>query len=273
MSRIAILLILALAIPFASALEPMHVISPSNANIQPGGEMDLGTIGPGQTFDIQIDPLVLTGGVNDIGGRWDQAVVDSLPDGWSASPSKIYSNPMQVKVTAAPDAPDGDYRFEVKLIDEGGAEHIGGELSAFFTVHVKKDILSMSVDGPTSEEVSAGQPARYFITITNKGANDRFTVASSGVSGWSFTKEVYIAGGSPKTIMYEVVGEEEGYYKVAISARSASSPLIQASAPVSLSVHSNLIADYKATSNGVLLFPFLMAPLYSLAGLISLFLG
>jgi len=273
MDKLAFLLILTAAVSCAFALEPMRVLSPAIANIEPGGELDVGTIGPGQTFDIQIDPLVLTGGVNDIGGRWDRAVVESLPEGWVAMPSKIYSNPMQVKVTASPDAPDGDYRFEVKLVDEGGAEHIGGELSAFFIVHVKKDILSMSVDGPTSEEVSAGQPARYFITITNKGANDRFTVLSSGVSGWSFTKEVYIAGGTSKIIMYEVVGEEEGYYRVIISARSASSPLITTSAPVSLSVHSNLIADYKATSNGVLLFPFLMAPLYSLAGMISLFLG
>jgi len=161
----------------------------------------------------------------------------------------------------------------VKMVDEGNSEQLGGELPATIIVHVRKDVMSMRAD-PQAIETSAGQPARYYVTISNLGtASDRFVVSSSGVSSWEFSRTVYLAPNSSKTIAYEVVGEEETLYNVKITARSLSSPLISQSQPVSLMVRSNLISDYKATSNGVLLFPFLMAPMYSLAGLIALILG
>ncbi len=273
MKTALLLALFALLLHAAFSIEPMHMLAPVETYANAGSEIDVGTIGPGQSFEVKLDPIVRVGGINGIGGRWDQAFASSLPDGWSSKPSKLYDNPLQVVITAAPDAPDGDYQAVVKMVDEGNSEQLGGELPATIIVHVRKDVMSMRAD-PQAIETSAGQPARYYVTISNLGtASDRFVVSSSGVSSWEFSRTVYLAPNSSKTIAYEVVGEEETLYNVKITARSLSSPLISQSQPVSLMVRSNLISDYKATSNGVLLFPFLMAPMYSLAGLIALILG
>lgn len=269
-----ILLISLLALCALSfAVEPLRFISPVQKEVLTGDEIEVGTIGPGQTFTVQLDPKVYTGGINGIGGRWDQAIAFSLPDGWSSRPSKLYQNPLSVEITASPTATDGDYRVKLKLIDEANAEQIGDEIYAVLIIHVKKDVLSMKVE-PTSAEVGAGQPARFAITITNDGAaNEIFDISSSGVSGWAFRKNVYVPAHSSKTITYEVVGEEEASYRATITSQASSSSLIRSELPIALTVRTNLISDYKATSNGVLLFPFVLSPAYSLAGLISLFLG
>jgi len=255
------------------AYEPMRFLAPLQQSVPDGSSLEIGAIGPGQTFIVKIDPFVTTGGINKIGGRWDQAVAYSLPQGWSARPSKLYQNPLQVEITAAQDAPDGDYEVLVKTIDEGDLEKIGTEMSAKLLVHVQRGVLSMKVE-PTYAEAGAGQPARFSITLSNAGAADEvFEVGSRGVSGWAFKKSVYVPAHSSRTITYEVAGEEESQYTVTIFSQASSSSLIRAEQPIVLLVKSNLISDYKATSNGVLLFPFIMSPMYSLSGLLALFFG
>lgn len=267
------ILALLLLLPLAFSYEPMRFLAPLQQSVPDGGSLEIGAIGPGQTFIVKLDPFVTTGGIHGIGGRWDQAVAYALPEGWTSRPSKLYQNPLQVEITAAPDAPDGDYELLIKTIDEGDLEKLGSEMSAKLLVHVKKGVLSMKVE-PTYAETGAGQPARFAITMSNAGAADEvFDVGSSGVTGWAFRKSVYVPAHSSRTVTYEVAGEEESQYTVTIYSQASSSPLIRAEQPIVLMVKSNLISDYKATSNGVLLFPFIMSPMYSLAGLLALFLG
>jgi uncharacterized membrane protein len=196
----------------------------------------------------------------------------SLPAGWASTPSKLYADPLQVDITVPKDASDGEYIVELTLWDEAGAEGLGDNVTFTARVTVSREVMDMRVE-PAHITVGAGQPARYTITVDNKGvANDMFTVGSLGVRNWEFQRAIYVPASSSKTLTYEVAGDDEADYQVRIWARSASSDQIYKEVPVALSVDTNLFSDYRAINKGVLLFPVTEAPIYFVMGFLSNFL-
>ena len=255
---------------FSSAFA-VHVLSPLSTEIEAGSQISIGTAGPGQTFAVVADPVVTTGGKFGTGGAYDKMFASSLPDGWASTPSKLYGKTLQADITIPKDAPDGVYDIMLSLWDEAGSAGLGDDVAFTVKVNVARDVMDMKIE-PASLSVGAGQPARYAITVNNKGiANDVFEVGSSGVRDWEFKRSMYIPSGTSKTINYEVVGNDEADYRVAIYARSSSSDRIYSESPVSLTVNTNLLSDFRATTRGVLLFPLIEAPAYFIAGLISNF--
>ncbi len=252
-----------------SALSSVNVISPVQTEIFQGSQITIGDVWPGQTFAVAVDPKVATGGKYGLGGAYDLMSASLLPDGWASTPSKLYGNPLQTDVTVPKDASDGQYVVKLTLWDEAGPEGLGDNVSFDVLVNVKREVMDMKVE-PSSLSVGAGQPARYTITVVNKGiANDVFTISSSGVRDWEFYRSIYIPSGTSKTINYEVAGNEEADYKVRIQARSSSSDAISSTSDVSLRVNTDLLSDYRAANRGVLLFPMTEAPLYFVVGLLS----
>jgi hypothetical protein len=257
---------LALALTLAY---PIMVTAPVSAEIEQGSQIEIGNVGPGQTFYVIADPNVYTGGKFGTGGAYDKMVVSRLPYGWVSTPSKLYAKALQADVTVPKDAKDGQYEVEFTLWDEAGDYGLGGNVSFTALVTVTRDVMEMKVE-PTALSVGADQPARYTITINNKGsANDVFEVGSSGVRDWEFRRSLYIPAGTSKTITYEVVGKEEADYAVKIWAKSSSSQYIYSETPVSLRVNTDLFADLRSTTRGLLLFPLPEAPVYYVLGLIS----
>ncbi|HSB47198.1 MAG TPA: hypothetical protein VLD37_04225 [Candidatus Bilamarchaeum sp.] len=252
---------------FAITLE-----SPATANVQSGDIIDLGTIGPGQTVDILIDPKVTSGGLHGEGGFYDAAVAEQLPRGWAATDSKLYQRPLQVTITANPDAPEGNYTMLVKVLDENDGEKLGN-ITLTVKVRVVWDVMDFDVD-PPYKTVGPGQPARFALTISNKGsASDAFEISSTGSKMWEFRKHVLVPAKTTKTIYYEVVGEEEETIKTNLKVVSLASSNIAEEKNVTLTIKSDLIGDYKATNNGVIIFPIFEAPIYGLAGLLSNLFG
>ncbi len=259
--------ILALAV-LAGAIYPLMMLAPANTALREGMVVDAGTIGPGQTFAISVDPKVSSGGKYGIGGIYDLVEFYSVPDGWSAKPSKTTSNPLQAEFTVAPDAQEGDYTLYARAIDEGFGEGLP-TVSFKVKVHVTRDVLGVSIT-PKSQTVSAGQPAQFEITVTNKAnTNDVYTITSQGVRGWEFKRDIFVPALSSKTVEYEVVGYDESEYDISIATVSTSSPLIAQAQNLTFTVRSNLLSDLKATNSGVMVFPVMLSPLYSLAGLLS----
>ncbi|PIT85027.1 hypothetical protein COU37_00715 [Candidatus Micrarchaeota archaeon CG10_big_fil_rev_8_21_14_0_10_45_29] len=245
-------------------LEPAATIS--------GGEIaEYGNVGPGQTFTVQINPIVRSGNKSFL-GQWDRAYAINLPEGWIARESKIYGNPLIVEITSDKMAPEGDYYFDIFVEDEKGQENIGGQV--VFNVHAKvlHDIFEMQIE-PNEIRATAYERAKFSITLINKGsAKDVFTVTSTGAKGWEFKREVYLMPGASKTFSYELEGQDEATYNMRLSAQSKSSPLVHDEGELNLQVRSNLESDFKSTSYGVLLFPIQLLPMYSIAGLIALLL-
>ena len=260
---------LALLLALVSAVEPIHLLLP-DAQVVEGSQIDYGTVGPGQTFSIKIAPLVNDPDDGSYLGRWDLASVTDLPSGWKSRPSGLYGNPLELEVTTDPLASDGDYTFRVVVEDENFGDHIGDRVTFDVIVHVRTDVLKADIT-PLHQETGAGQPARYTITLTNLGtAPDTFRVSTSGVKGWSYQMNEYLGPGATKTFNYEIVGTDEAYYPLVIKVESYSSPKIRYEENVTLQVRTNLGADYRATSHGVLLYPPVMLPVYSLAGILGL---
>ena len=257
---------------FASCACAIAVISPVSADITQGSQISVGDVGPGQTFAVSVEPTVSSGGKYGLGGAYDQLSAYSLPNGWTSTPSKLYGSPLQADITVPKDAPDGDYAVVLSLWDEAGANGLGDNVTFTVNVKVTKDVMDMTVE-PSYLTVGAGQPARYTITVVNKGiANDLFTIGSTGVRNWEFQRAVYIQSGTSKTLTYEIAGDDEADYKVNIWARSSSSDAIATNRNVSLRVNTDLFSDFRAVNHGVLLFPLPEAPLYFMAGLISNFI-
>ena len=258
-------------IPMVSAV-PVQLVAPFQQTIDTGDEVFIGTIGPGQTLEVRINPLVTEGGIFGQGGAYESAEVTAKPAGWSATGSELYQKSLQVKITADKDAPAGKYRANVTVIDENNGEELG---NVTFTVmmNITWDVLDVNIT-PVSIVTGPGQPARFTITVQNKGsASDTFTVSSHGTKKWSFEKPIYVPANSSRAIVYEMTGFEEEYYQPTIRVVSDSSPNIYKEKNVTLTIQSGLIGDYKSTSNGVLIFPVYEAPVYSLAGIIGALLG
>ena len=250
----------------------LSVLAPISAQVEQGSAISIGDVGPGQTFSVSVEPRVSTGGAYGTGGAYDLLFASSLPEGWTSTPSKLYATPLQADITVPKDAPDGDYEVSLTLWDEAGDKGLGGNVTFSAKVTVTHDVMDMIVE-PTAISTGAGQPARYTITISNKGmANDVFVVGSTGVRTWEFRRSVYIPSQTTKTLNYEVVGDDEADYDVNIWARSSSSDRIGAEVPVTLRVNTDLLSDLRAVNKGVLLFPSAEAPLYFVVGLLSNFL-
>ena len=246
----------------------LSVVSPVREDVETGDIIDLGTIGPGQTVSIQIDPIVTDGGVHGIGGQYDYAIAEDLPRGWTTKQSKLYQNPLHLTITADPEAEPGNYSMEVRVVDEYNGEQLGN-VTFEAQVEITYDVMDFNVT-PAYLEVGPGQPARFTISIANKGStSDVFEVSALGPKRWEFKKPVFVPAMTTKEIQYEIVGREEETYRATVSVVSLASDNIAGEKNVTLFIKPSLIGDYKATNNGVMVFPIFQAPIYSLAGLIS----
>ncbi|MFA6531028.1 MAG: hypothetical protein WCT31_04815 [Candidatus Micrarchaeia archaeon] len=230
--------------------------------------VDLGTIGPGQTTSILINPTVTTGGKFGTGGRFDFATISNLPYGWRGKASKLYGDPLQVEITADKNAKEGEYTAMITVQDEGNGELLGNP-TFIVKMRISHDVLDVSIS-PKSITTGPGQPARFVISITNKGtASDVFKVQANGVERWVFEKPVLVQPLTTKTVIYEISEMEEETYSPEITVVSTSSNLIQKTEVVRFTVQPDLLSDFKATNHGIMVFPIFEAPIYAIAGLLS----
>jgi hypothetical protein len=267
LGRVFVVLMLVVSLGFA-----IDLVSPVRQNVGNGDIVDLGTVGPGQTVYLQIDPKVSSGGIHGQGGLYDRTEVSDLPRGWMGEGSKLYQNPLMVTITADPDSPEGNYTMPITVIDENNGEQLGN-VTFIVKVRITWDVMDFDVT-PNYRSVGPGQPARFAVTITNKGStSDVFQVSATGAKRWEFTKPVFVPAQSSKTFNYEIVADEEETYKATLNAVSLASGNIAKSENVTLFVRSDLLGDYKATNNGAVVFPIFEAPIFGLAGLLSNFFG
>lgn len=250
---------------FAAAL---HMLAPVDRQMDEGDVVYIDSIGPGQTIEVLIEETVKTGGRFGEGGILDQAVIEKVPPGWIGVPSKLYDRPLRVAVTADPEAEEGEYLVKIKVIDENNVDGLG-EKSFFVKLNITYDVMDASVE-PAYVKTGPGQPARFDITVNNKGATgDVFVIKSEGPKRWEFMRSIFVPAKSSKKISYQIVGNEEEVYRSRIVVQSAASPIIHYEKNITMVVESNIISDMKATNSGVLLFPVFESLVYSFFGLVS----
>lgn len=259
-----LLIVLIFALGVCAQSTYVNVIDPvEQMGMHEGDTVSLGGVGPGQTIAI-IAERATSGpdGTMHLTG-WDRLAIEDLPQGWIAEDSPLYETPMKAKIKVSPDAQDGTYFFKAKAINENNYQGLGN-LTFNVKVNVNKEIFILDVF-PLEVTTGVGQPALYSIKIDNLGAaSDIFTVETSGIPAWKFKKDIFVAHGSEKTMSYEVVlNEEKKHFNFTINVTSTSSKLISKRMEVGLNAETSLISDYKATANGLLVFPLIEQPIYS----------
>ena len=247
----------------------LTIYEPVAKVVSNGDIVDLGTVGPGQTAHIIAESIIKEGGIHGKGGRLDMLEFTSVPEGWVGTPSNLYGSPMKAIIKVSPDASDGVYELSMKAYDEAPGEGLEN-VSFRAIVYVSRKVLSIDV-WPDRIVTGAGQPAGYYVRINNNGvASDVFEISSEGMPRWDYKRAVYVPKSSSRVVRYEVAGEEEQEYNVKLKVRAPfSSELLRAEKEVMVDIDTNLVSDLRATGHGLLLFPVIEQPVYSLMGLIS----
>ena len=250
-----------------------EVLEPVTFSVENGGSVNLGTIGPGQTLFITVNGKAI--GLEGREANWGVLGVVETPASWTSGDSKVFAQRMQATVTADKFAKDGTYKVKFILTEcekkeeKCEAKQGLGSVTFYGTLSISKSVLSTVM--PKTEIVTGvGQPARYDLVIENKGtANDVFEIASEGVPAWSLKKNVHVPAGGKVITFYEIATKEEKEYTPIIRIKSLSSDELKKEYTVSFVSRSDVIGDIRATKNGVLLFPIILEPLYSLMGILG----
>ena len=252
-------------------VQALTVIEPVKTEVKTGDTIDLGEIGPGQTISVRIEPHVSVGGKFGDGGDYDLAIPINLPNGWEGNQSLLYQRPvLQATITAAKDSSEGFYISNKTVQDTNGDQL--SDVKFQIKIKITWKVLETDIT-PKISSVGPGQLARYEIAITNKGtASDVFAVSSTGLKRWQFKKYVYVPAKSTKKIVYELVENEEEFYKPIITVVSTASSIIKDQKEVGFQVVTNLKSDYKATNHGVIIMPIFESIVYSFMGFLSNFL-
>ncbi len=248
----------------------LTVVDPVQKTLQGGQELDLGIAGPGQKIVIQSmrESGQLSGNsANPTDALWDRVIVENIPADWSSEPSKLYETPFQTFVTISPQAPDGQYQFSVRTLDEyDGLVPIVLDAK----IQVARNVLAASLS-ESRQTAGVQQPAFYYITLSNTGsASDIFEISPSGLPAkWAESRRVFVPHNSAVTLSYPITATEGGAYGFSFNVTSLSSPLIQQRVDAHLDAQTSIWNDAKAASHGIALFPFIAQPLYALIGFLS----
>lgn len=265
------MLMLAANAAYLNVKEPVE----ASGIVEGAAPLFIGTAGPGQTVYLVAERAtigVLDDRIHYQG--WDKLAIEEVPEGWVVEDSPLYETPMKAKIRIASDTKDGRYTFKAKAIDEGNYDGLGN-LTIKVEVAVSKDVFNIDIN-PYEVETGVGQPAVYYIDIENAGAaSDTFSIISRGVPAWKFRKDVLVSHAvevmlpARKTVAYEVVSNEENEIDIYLNLTSLSSSQISREMRVRLKAKPSLISDYKATGHGLLVFPLIESPIYSLIAFFS----
>ncbi|MGA3020773.1 MAG: hypothetical protein ABSD68_02385 [Candidatus Micrarchaeales archaeon] len=244
------------------------VQGPVSQLIYSNGSINLGKVGPGESFYILASATTSnqSGAIINIG--WDTLEAVDLPNGWSAQASPLYENPMKMKVTVAPFATEGNYKMIIRAVNVGNYSKLGNlTFSAY--INVSTDVFISSVT-PQVVDVGPGEPINLKVIINNTGASDDpFMINAYGLPAWNFPVEVIASHSTNNTYAYPVSVNEPGVYGFNVTINSTTSPLIHHTYPVTLTAKASVLNDYRATGQGVILSPIIYEPSYALMLLIS----
>lgn len=246
----------------------LTVEGPVSTLLYGNGTLNLGKVGPGESFYVLASATTAnaSGAIINIG--WDRLEAVSLPSGWSSQASPLYENPMKMKITVDPTAKNGTYAMVLRAVNVGNYSKLGN-LTFTAYINVTPDVLTTSVT-PLNVSAGVGQPVNLQVVINNTGASDDpFLINATGIPAWNAPTEVIASHSTTNTYLYPVFVNEPGVYRFNLTINSTTSPLIHKTYQITLTARSSLINDFMATGQGVVLSPIIYEPAYAVMLLLS----
>jgi hypothetical protein len=261
---------LMLAISFIAIANAMYlnVTGPVAGTLTNNQGLFLGNIGPGQSFYVSASATTTneSGLLVNIG--WDRMEAINLPQGWSAQPSPLYENPMKIKITVAPHAAYGIYNITIKAINIQNYSKLGN-ITVNAYVNVTPNVFRLSVN-PTNISSGINEPTNLYVTINNTGiSDDPFDINLYGLPAWNLSDQVVALHSTSSSYVYPVFVSTPGTYQFNLTVSSTTNPLISRSYLISLVAQPNLLNDYSAVGQGVVLSPIVFGPSYEFMLLLS----
>lgn len=274
MKKLVLVLILLMVVANATYLNIDEPIKATGLMENETIPLNIGVAGPGQTVYI-IAERATTGPDNQMHDPgWDKLSIEGLPAGWTTENSTLYETPMEAKIKIAPNATDGLYTFKAVAEDENNLKGLGN-ISVSIQLNVSKEVFTIDVT-PPDVETGVSEPGIYYIDIDNGGAaSDTFRITVSGLPAWTYHEDVLaphaidVMFPARTTIPYEVVSNEEMDSDIFINVTSQSSSQITKEFQVRFKATPSLLSDYRATDHGLLVFPLIENPIYSLVAFLS----
>ncbi len=246
----------------------LKILSPTNGTLLNNGNIYLGKVAPGESFYILASPTTpnYNGTLINIG--WDRLTYVTLPTGWSAQPSLLYENPMEMKITVLPTAQSGIYSMVLRAVNIGNYSKLGN-LTFTAYVNVTPTVFNISV-GPKKIYAGLNKPVNVHVTINNTGVSDgQFAITASGLPAWNSTENIIVLHSRQNNYIYPVFVSEPGTYKFNVSVGSTTSPLVGKTFEVTLIANASLENDYVALGQGVNLAPIVFEPAYAVLQFIN----
>lgn len=261
--------VMLLSLAVLSSASYVNMTEPYSAMIMQNGSVYLGKVGPGQTFYITISAATTNSTGAPIAIGWDELFASSLPNGWITQNSPLYGAYPSVKVTIAPQEPNGTYTFNLTAVNFGNYSKVGAiKMRAY--VNVTPDVFKLSVS-PSSVTAGPGEPSSIYVTINNTGVSDSpFSITVHGLPGWNSSRTVIALHSTTGQFAYPIYENEPNVYHLQVYVSSVSSPLIYKQSNITLTTKATLAGDYSALGQGTLIFPIVYAPAYSVMYIISL---
>ena len=256
---IPLMLSLMLGMPNATYLA---IQGPVNGTLHNNATIFLGKVGAGESFYVLASAATTNAEGSYVNIGWDTLKVINPPQGWSVQPSPLYQNPMKMKVTVAPDAPDGIYSLTLRAINLQNYSSVGN-ITVTAYVNVTPDVYTLSI-APKTVSVGPGQPANLYITINNTGiSDDPFVINAQGLPAWNVSDEVIALHSTTSTFTYPVFVNEPGKYTFNLTVASTTSQQLTKQQPITLTANASLLNDFSAVGQGVIISPVIMEPAYS----------
>ncbi len=249
----------------------IKIESPVEATLHNNSTVYLGKVGPGESFYIDASPNT-TNASGKLIPAWGLFKAVSLPNGWSSQQSLLYANPLELKITVAPNATNGTYKMVLQAVNLGNYLKMGS-INIIAYIEVTRDVFEANITNPVVM-AGVGQPANLHVLLNNTGASDvPFVIFAKGLPSFNYTYLVIAKKGIPVSFNYPVYENEPGTYHFKLFITASSSPLVNKSYSAELIVNSSISNDYSASGRGFLVSPIIYEPVYAIMYLITKLAG
>ncbi|EQD34750.1 conserved hypothetical protein, secreted, partial [mine drainage metagenome] len=121
----------------------LNILGPASGMLHNGEGIYLGKVGPGESFYVSASATTTnaTGFAVNIG--WDQLNATNLPKGWYSQPSRLYENPMKIKITVPSTAQNGIHNVTIMAVNVQNYSRLGN-ITVTAYVNVTPNVFNVS---------------------------------------------------------------------------------------------------------------------------------